>query len=188
MANRATRRGFLRATAALPAAGALAAPRGGSRVNPFSEANVYTRLGVKPVINAVGTVTVLGGSIMPPEVVRAMDEASRYFVPVPELQQKVGARIAELLDVPAAMVTMRKGEPKYHTTTSESGNIASRGFCAQCGSPIAAKQSAFPVFIIYAASLDDPSDHRPTMDIFTSSAQPWDRMDPALPKYPKGIG
>jgi L-seryl-tRNA(Ser) seleniumtransferase len=105
MANRATRRGFLQATAALPAAGALAAPRGGSRVNPLSEANVYTRLGVKPVINAVGTVTVLGGSIMPPEVVRAMDEASRYFVSLPDLQQKVGARIAELLDVPAAMVT-----------------------------------------------------------------------------------
>ncbi len=104
MANRATRRGFLKATAALPAAGALAAPRG-AKVNSFAEANVYTRLGVRPLINGVGTVTVLGGSIMPPEVVRAMEEASRYFVQLPDLQRKVGARIAELLDIPAAMVT-----------------------------------------------------------------------------------
>jgi L-seryl-tRNA(Ser) seleniumtransferase len=48
---------------------------------------------------------VLGGSIMPPEVVAAMEEASRYFVRLPELQEKAGAYIANLLGVPAAMVT-----------------------------------------------------------------------------------
>ncbi len=58
-----------------------------------------------PVINGVGVVTVLGGSIMPPEVIRAMEEASRFFIPLPELERKVGARIAELLQAPAAMVT-----------------------------------------------------------------------------------
>jgi L-seryl-tRNA(Ser) seleniumtransferase len=42
---------------------------------------------------------------MPPEVIRAMEEASRYFIPLPELQRRVGARIAELLQAPAAMVT-----------------------------------------------------------------------------------
>jgi uncharacterized pyridoxal phosphate-dependent enzyme len=57
------------------------------------------------VINGMGTVTVLGGSLMPPEVVRAMAEASRHFVHLPDLQLKAGARIAELLGVPAAMVT-----------------------------------------------------------------------------------
>ena len=57
------------------------------------------------MINGVGVVTVLGGSIMPPEVVRAMEEASRFFIPLPELERKVGARIAELLQAPAAMVT-----------------------------------------------------------------------------------
>ena len=103
MPNRATRRGFLKSAAALPAT-AAAAPRG-AKVGSFAEADVYTRLGVRPVINGIGTVTVLGGSLMPPEVVRAMEAASKYFVPLPELQQKVGARIAELLDVPAAMVT-----------------------------------------------------------------------------------
>ena len=52
--------------------------------------NIYSRLGVKTLINAQGTVTVVGGSVMPPEVVQAMAEAAGWFVSVPELQQKVG--------------------------------------------------------------------------------------------------
>jgi uncharacterized pyridoxal phosphate-dependent enzyme len=67
--------------------------------------SVYARLGVKPLINGMGTVTMIGGSLMPPEVVRAMDEASRHYVFLPDLQKKAGARIAELVGVPAAMVT-----------------------------------------------------------------------------------
>jgi uncharacterized pyridoxal phosphate-dependent enzyme len=70
-----------------------------------SQSNIYARLGIKPIINAQGTWTVLGGSLMPPEVLSAMAEASRFFVSIPELQEKVGARIAGLLGVPASMVT-----------------------------------------------------------------------------------
>jgi D-glucosaminate-6-phosphate ammonia-lyase len=94
----ATRRRFLQGTAAAAAFSPLPAATAG-------DSNIYTRLGVRPVINGVGTVTNLGGSIMPPEVVQAMEEASRYFVPLPELQLKAGARLAEMLGVPAAMVT-----------------------------------------------------------------------------------
>jgi L-seryl-tRNA(Ser) seleniumtransferase len=67
--------------------------------------SIYARLGIRPVINGVGTVTVLGGSLMPPEVLRAMEAAASQFVPLAELQEKVGARIAGLIGVPAAMVT-----------------------------------------------------------------------------------
>jgi D-glucosaminate-6-phosphate ammonia-lyase len=67
--------------------------------------NIYARLGVKTVINGQGTYTALGGSVMPPEVVRAMAEAAGAFVSITELQEKVGARIAGLIGVPAAMVT-----------------------------------------------------------------------------------
>src|SRR3989454_5005438 len=84
---------------------AAAAANTTTRLTASSPSSLYTRLGVKPVINGVGVVTVLGGSIMPPEVIRAMEEASRYFIPLPELEKKVGARIAELLKAPAAMVT-----------------------------------------------------------------------------------
>ena len=73
---------------------------------PASSRSIYTdKLGMQPVINGVGTVTVLGGSIMPPEVVEAMVEASKHFIQLPALQKKVGERIAELLKVPAAMVS-----------------------------------------------------------------------------------
>jgi hypothetical protein len=105
-----------------------------------------------------------------------------------DCQRAAGSAYASGIFVPATDLKFTKGTPRYYLATADSGNIASRGFCSECGSPVAAKQSAFPVFIIYAASLDDPSDHRPTMDIFTSSAQPWDFMDPALPKYSRGIG
>ncbi|MBI3680304.1 MAG: aminotransferase class V-fold PLP-dependent enzyme [Acidobacteria bacterium] len=94
----ATRRNLLKAAAAAPLAGGVAAKTNG-------RASVYGNLGVKPVINGMGTVTVLGGSIMPPEVIRAMDEAAQHFIHLPELQKKAGARIAELLKVQAAMVT-----------------------------------------------------------------------------------
>src|SRR6266404_6762881 len=102
MPNRSSRRRFLITSATASAASGLttAAPAPSS-----SDAAIYTRLGIRPVINGVGVVTILGGSIMPPEVVHAMEEASHYFVPLTELQMKVGARIAELLGAPAAMVT-----------------------------------------------------------------------------------
>lgn len=67
--------------------------------------SIYQRLGVRPVINAVGTLTTLGGSLMQPEVKRAMDEASRSFVRIHELQEKVGRRLAEITGAEAAFVT-----------------------------------------------------------------------------------
>src|SRR5438309_8255855 len=67
--------------------------------------NVYQRLGVRTVINAVGTVTVLGGSLMPDEVKQAMEQASRSYVPIHELQAAVGRRLAELTGAEAAFVT-----------------------------------------------------------------------------------
>jgi D-glucosaminate-6-phosphate ammonia-lyase len=66
---------------------------------------VYQSLGLKPVINATGTFTDLGGSLMPPEVVAAWVEAARHFVDMFELQDRVGARIADLVGAEAAMVT-----------------------------------------------------------------------------------
>ncbi|MCH7687767.1 MAG: aminotransferase class V-fold PLP-dependent enzyme, partial [Planctomycetes bacterium] len=67
--------------------------------------DVYKILGVKTIINAAGTITTLGGSLMPPEVVDAWNQASRQFVKLLDLQERVGERIAKLLDVEAALVT-----------------------------------------------------------------------------------
>ena len=65
---------------------------------------IYSALGVRPLINALSTYTRLGGSIMPPEVVAAMEEASRTHINIEELQIAVGRRIAELTHNEAAYV------------------------------------------------------------------------------------
>jgi uncharacterized pyridoxal phosphate-dependent enzyme len=57
--------------------------------------HIYDELGVTKLINGSATLTRLGGSIIPPEVLAAMNEAARYFVEIDELQRKVGAKIAE---------------------------------------------------------------------------------------------
>jgi len=66
---------------------------------------VYEDLGIKKVINAWGPMTVIGGSRMAPEVLEAMAEAGRAFVDLNELQQKAGARIADLIGVEGCYVS-----------------------------------------------------------------------------------
>ena len=65
---------------------------------------VYEKLGIRPVINAQGGVTDLGGSILIPSVRRAMDETSDSFVSMGELLEKSGEYIAGILGVEAAYV------------------------------------------------------------------------------------
>ncbi len=80
-----------------------------------------------------------------------------------------------------------RGEPTYYTRQADSGGDISRGFCAVCGSPVVARFSRMPDLVaIPAASLVDPSWHKPSFDMFTCSAQPWDHMHPDLPKFSEG--
>jgi L-seryl-tRNA(Ser) seleniumtransferase len=101
--GRMTRRGLLQAGAGLALGGALGEPA--LAAPTAARRSVYDTLGVKHVINATGTVTNLGGSLMPPEVVAAWTDASRHFVNLLDLHNKVGERIATLVGVEAALVT-----------------------------------------------------------------------------------
>ncbi|MBK5291699.1 MAG: aminotransferase class V-fold PLP-dependent enzyme [Acidobacteriia bacterium] len=72
----------------------------------YGGGSIYTRLfGIRPLLCARGHTTLYGGSLMPPEVMRAMVEANDYFVDLQELNQAAGRRIAELMQAEAAMVT-----------------------------------------------------------------------------------
>ena len=103
-----SRRHFLENISALPLVGgftaagtapAAAAPaRKGGR-------DYFRELGVRPFINAAGTYTAMTASLMPPEVMAAINYASTQYVMLDELHDRVGQRIATLLRCEAAMVT-----------------------------------------------------------------------------------
>jgi D-glucosaminate-6-phosphate ammonia-lyase len=57
---------------------------------------VYQSIGVEPIINCRGTFTIIGASIVSPEVREAMDHAHKYNVQLDELAFGVGQRLAEL--------------------------------------------------------------------------------------------
>lgn len=67
--------------------------------------NVYTRIGVRPVVNARGTYTIISGSQSLPEVKQAMFEASHFYVQMDELMAAVGKEVASLMGAPSAIVT-----------------------------------------------------------------------------------
>ena len=67
--------------------------------------NVYEELGVKPIINADGPVTRLSGSVMSPEVVKAIVEASKFHVDMEQLQARASKIIAEVTGAEAGIVT-----------------------------------------------------------------------------------
>jgi L-seryl-tRNA(Ser) seleniumtransferase len=65
----------------------------------------FRELGVRPFINAAGTYTAMTASLMPPEVMEAINYASKKYVMLDELHDRVGERIARRLRCEAAMVT-----------------------------------------------------------------------------------
>jgi L-seryl-tRNA(Ser) seleniumtransferase len=67
--------------------------------------DIYRRLGVGPVIHAAGTTTRYGGSLLRPEALEAMREASSVLVNIDELNEAAGAAIARMLGAEAAFVT-----------------------------------------------------------------------------------
>ena len=102
-----SRRRFLESISTVPlvggfiaagAAPAAAAARNGKR-------DYLRELGVRPFINAAGTYTAMTASLMPPEVMDAINYASKHYVMLDELHDKVGERLATLVHAEAAMVT-----------------------------------------------------------------------------------
>ncbi len=67
--------------------------------------NIYTRLGVHPVINGLGTYTYVGGSLQLPESRKAYEEAAHYFVDMFELQDAAGAHLAKISGAEDGMIT-----------------------------------------------------------------------------------
>jgi uncharacterized pyridoxal phosphate-dependent enzyme len=100
------RRRFLEMISGLPLLGGITA----ATATPAESAvktgrDIFRELGVRPFINAAGTYTAMTASLMPPEVMEAINYASKHYVMLDEVQDKVGERIATLVHSEAAMVT-----------------------------------------------------------------------------------
>src|SRR5713226_6175361 len=103
-----SRRHFLETISALPLVGGFTAAGTAPAVAaPARRAgrDYFRELGVRPFINAAGTYTAMTASLMPPEVMAAINYASKQYVMLDELHDRVGQRIATLLRSEAAMVT-----------------------------------------------------------------------------------
>lgn len=99
------RRTVFRAAGLLAAIPSLARRAFGAAASTHDPLDVYKRLGLRPIINAAGTYTHLGGSLMPPEVIAAMNDAAQGYVPIRDLTKATGERIAQLTGNEAALVT-----------------------------------------------------------------------------------
>ncbi len=97
MRSNTTRRNILLAGAAAPLA---------ARQKILYEDSIYQKLlGVRPILTCRGHTTAFGGSLMPPEVLRAMQEANDVFIDMLELQAAAGKRIAKIMKTESAMVS-----------------------------------------------------------------------------------
>lgn len=103
------RRSFVKLAAAAPLLGQIAArelyAQAAAAVGKDPRQNIYSRLGVKTVINCRGTWTYLSGSLEFPEVRQAQVEAAQHFVNMLDLQRAVGRRLAELTGAESGIVT-----------------------------------------------------------------------------------
>ncbi|MBS1876531.1 MAG: selenocysteine synthase [Acidobacteria bacterium] len=99
------RRAFLRGLSSAPLAGGLLSASAEAAVSGGPARDYFKELGVRPFINAAGTYTMMTASLMPPEVMQAMQAASRKFVNLVALNEAVGRRLSALIGCEAAMVT-----------------------------------------------------------------------------------
>ena len=103
-----------------------------------------------------------------------------------DCQRETGSAYAAVLAVRRAPFRVTQGKPKYFVLTADSGHTTTRAFCGDCGSPLfGLPGNSLDMVTIRVGSLDDPSVFRLGQDIYTSSAQPWDHMNPDLPKFAK---
>jgi len=103
-----------------------------------------------------------------------------------DCQQLTGGGFVAGLLVPAPAFRLTKGQLRYHFTPSAGGGKHKRGSCAECGSRITGGQSDEPAHGIRRSYCGQPGRSKRVSSangFFRFNAQPWDQMDPAIPKY-----
>jgi hypothetical protein len=101
-----------------------------------------------------------------------------------DCQRASGAPHVAAVRVSSAAFHIVHGTPKRHVAKADSGNLITRVFCGDCGTPLYVQVSTRPDIVgVRVCTFDDPSWFRPEANIFTKSAQPWDHRDPTVPVF-----
>ena len=106
--SKLSRRKFVQRSVMAGAASSLlpiASPAEKASVSVPTGPNLYEAIGVRPLVNAKGTYTIISGSLSLPEVKQAMEEAGRHYVNMDELMAAVGARLAKITGADWGIVT-----------------------------------------------------------------------------------
>lgn len=102
-----------------------------------------------------------------------------------DCQKKSGTGHSSYLVFPRASAKLT-GEAKSWDMVADSGNVKTRAFCPECGSPVYVTFKANPdILALHAASLDDPARFKPQFVTYAVRGHAWDKLDPALPKFEK---
>jgi L-seryl-tRNA(Ser) seleniumtransferase len=105
------RRDLLKGLTVLPLAGGILSVESATGaelkaiVSTAAKRDLFKELGIRTFINARATLTMMTGSLMQDEVIDAINNSSKRYCMLDELQDKVGAKIAELCHAEAATVT-----------------------------------------------------------------------------------
>jgi uncharacterized pyridoxal phosphate-dependent enzyme len=119
-----TRRNLLRFAglfgvgSALPASALTAAQKRAAVPSAAAEANIYASIGVRPLINCRGTLTIIGGSVELPEVRAAKTAANQQYAQLDEVMDGVGKRLAELTGAEWGMVSAGCAAAISHATAA----------------------------------------------------------------------
>ena len=100
-----------------------------------------------------------------------------------DCQKATGTGHSTVLGVPAPQLHI-EGTPAVYTSQGGSGGQVRRHFCPVCaGRLFTSADSAGPIRMVQAGSLDDPNAVTPSVAIYVKDALSWDRIDPALTKF-----
>ena len=102
-----------------------------------------------------------------------------------DCQYASGGAPANVVVLPKGSVKITKGKVKDFTKTSDTGKPITRQFCADCGTPMFSIPTDNQISIVKAGTLDDPSWLKPSLTIWTKSAQPWAHIDKGIPSFEK---
>jgi len=110
-----------------------------------------------------------------------------YLCQCRHCQRATGTGHAALMMVRADSLDV-SGPLKFSDQLADSGNTMSRGFCANCGTPIVLRSSGYPEMrFLTAGSLDDADTFQPNQLLWHSQGRAWDTINPDLKINANGV-